>query len=104
MAENKPQNTPQTEERELTEKEIGEQRQIKRKKLEELREMGRDPYLVETFDVSAHSADIKDNFEAMEDQEVRVAGRIMAFRRMGKVAFVDMQDKQGFGQIGRAHV
>ena len=89
----------QAEERELTEKEIGEQRQIKRKKLEELRAMGRDPYLEETFDVSAHSGDIKDNFEAMEDQEVRVAGRIMAFRRMGKVAFVDMQDKQGRIQI-----
>ena len=89
----------QAEERELTEKEIGEQRQIKRKKLEELRAMGRDPYLEETFDVSAHSGDIKDNFDAMEDQEVRVAGRIMAFRRMGKVAFVDLQDKQGRIQI-----
>jgi len=86
-------------ERELTEKEIGEQRQIKRKKLEELRAMGRDPYREETFDVTAWSKDIKDNFEAMEDQEVRVAGRIMAFRRMGKVAFVDMQDKQGRIQI-----
>ena len=98
MADNKPQNNP-AEERELTEKEIGEQRQVKRKKLEELREMGRDPYREETYDVSAHSGDIKDNFEAMEDQEVRVAGRIMAFRRMGKVAFVDLQDKQGRIQI-----
>ena len=99
MADN--QNNPQVpaEERELTEKEIGEQRQIKRKKLEELREMGRDPYLEETFDVTAWSKDIKDNFDAMEDQEVRVAGRIMAFRRMGKVAFVDLQDKQGRIQI-----
>ena len=86
-------------EQELTEKEIGEQRQIKRKKLEELRAMGRDPYREETFDVTAWSKDIKDNFEAMEDQEVRVAGRIMAFRRTGKVAFVDMQDKQGRIQI-----
>ena len=89
-------------ERELTEKEIGEQRQIKRKKLEELRAMGRDPYREETFDVTAWSKDIKDNFEAMEDQEVRVAGRIMAFRRMGKVAFVDMQDKQGRIRTSRA--
>ena len=99
MADN--QNNPQVpaEERELTEKEIGEQRQIKRKKLEELREMGRDPYLEETFDVTAWSKDIKDNFDAMEDQEVRVAGRIMAFRRMGKVAFVDLQDKQGRIQV-----
>ena len=86
-------------ERELTEKEIGEQRQIKRKKLEELRAMGRDPYREETFDVTAWSKDIKDNFDAMEDQEGRVAGRIMACRRMGKVAFVDMQDKQGRIQI-----
>ncbi|MBP3897965.1 MAG: lysine--tRNA ligase [Mogibacterium sp.] len=78
---------------------MGEQRQIKRKKLEELREMGRDPFREETFDVTAHSADIKETFDAMEDQEVRVAGRIMAFRRMGKVAFVDMQDKQGRIQI-----
>ena len=92
-------NPNQAEERELTEKEIGEQRQIKRKKLEELRAMGRDPYLEETFDVSAHSGDIKDNFDAMEDQEVRAAGRIMAFRRMGKVAFVDMQDVQGRIQV-----
>ena len=102
MSENKPQNNNaagQAEERELTEKEIGEQRQIKRKKLEELRAAGRDPYLEETFDVSAHSGDIKENFEAMEDQDVRVAGRIMAFRRMGKVAFVDMQDKQGRIQV-----
>ena len=81
MADNN-QNKPQApvEERELTEKEIGEQRQIKRKKLEELREMGRDPYLEETFDVSAWSKDIKDNFEAMEDQEVRVAGRTTSSR------------------------
>ncbi len=99
MSENNANPNPQAEERELTEKEIGEQRQIKRKKLEELREMGRDPFREETFDVTAHSADIKETFDAMEDQEVRVAGRIMAFRRMGKVAFVDMQDKQGRIQI-----
>ena len=99
MADNQNKSQVPAEERELTEKEIGEQRQIKRKKLEELREMGRDPYLEETFDVTAWSKDIKDNFDAMEDQEVRVAGRIMAFRRMGKVAFVDLQDKQGRIQV-----
>lgn len=89
----------QIEEQELTETEINEQRQNKRKKLDELRAIGRDPYVAETYDVSAHSKDIKDNFDAMEDEEVRVAGRIMAFRRMGKVAFVDLQDKQGRIQI-----
>ena len=88
-----------SEERELTEKEIGEQRQNKRNKLKELCEQGRNPYKVETYDVGAHSKDIKDNFDAMEDEEVKIAGRIMAFRRMGKVAFVDLQDKQGRIQV-----
>ena len=99
MAENRLQEKAEAEVRELSEKEIGEQRQVKRKKLEELREAGRDPYLVETYDVTAHSGDIRDDFEMMEDQEVRIAGRIMAFRRMGKVAFVDLQDKQGRIQV-----
>jgi len=99
MAESRLHEKDEAEVRELSEKEIGEQRQVKRKKLEELREMGRDPYLVETFDVTAHSKDIRDDFEAMEDQEVRIAGRIMAFRRMGKVAFVDLQDRQGRIQV-----
>ena len=87
------------EERELTAKEINEQRQIKRDKLEELRAMGRDPFVHETWDVTAHSRDIRDNFESLEEQPVSVAGRIMAKRRMGKVAFVDLQDKQGRIQI-----
>lgn len=87
------------EERELTAKEINEQRQIKRDKLEELRAMGRDPFVHEIWDVTAHSRDIRDNFESLEEQPVSVAGRIMAKRRMGKVAFVDLQDKQGRIQI-----
>lgn len=87
------------EERELTAKEINEQRQIKRDKLEELRAMGRDPFVHETWDVTANSRDIRDNFESLEEQPVSVAGRIMAKRRMGKVAFVDLQDKQGRIQI-----
>lgn len=87
------------EERELTANEINEQRQIKRDKLKALREMGRDPYVEETYNVTAHSGDIKENFEAIEEQEVSVAGRVMAFRRMGKVAFIDMQDKQGRIQL-----
>ena len=65
MAENRLQEKIEDEVRELSEKEIGEQRKIKRKKLEELRAAGRDPNLVETFDVTAHSKDIKDDFEAM---------------------------------------
>lgn len=80
---------------ELSEENLSEQRQIRREKLKKLQEAGRNPFLHETWDVTAHSMDIKDNFFAMEDQEVSCAGRIMAFRRMGKMAFVDIQDKQG---------
>ena len=80
---------------ELTEEKLNEQRQIRREKLKKHQEAGRNPFLQETWDVTAHSKDIKDNFDAMEDQEVSCAGRIMAFRRMGKMAFIDIQDKQG---------
>jgi lysyl-tRNA synthetase class 2 len=79
----------------LTEEDITEQRQIRRQKLRDLREMGRDPYVQETYDVTAHSRDIKENFEAMEDEEVSIAGRMMSKRVMGKAAFFDVQDKQG---------
>ncbi len=74
---------------------LNEQRQIRREKLKELREAGRDPFLKETWDVTAHSRDIRENFEAMEDVEVSVSGRIMSKRVMGKAAFFDLQDKQG---------
>ncbi|MDO4396049.1 MAG: lysine--tRNA ligase [Clostridia bacterium] len=80
---------------ELTEEKIGEQRQIRRDKLKKLQEAGRNPFLHETWNVTAHSMDIKDNFDAMEDEEVSCAGRIMAFRQMGKASFIDIQDKQG---------
>lgn len=80
---------------ELTEENINEQRQIRRNKLKELQNAGRNPFLVENWDVTAHSVDIKENFEALEDEEVSCAGRIMAFRHMGKASFIDIQDKQG---------
>ena len=89
---------PEVEE-EVTEEQLSEQRVIRREKLKALQEAGRNPFLHETWDVTAHSMDIKNNFEAMEDQEVSVAGRIMAFRHMGKASFVDIQDKQGRIQL-----
>lgn len=82
---------PQSEE----EMDLGEQRQIRREKLAKLQEMGRNPYLVETWDVKNHSKDIKDHFEETEGKQVVMAGRIMAKRRMGKASFIDIQDKQG---------
>ena len=80
---------------ELTEESLNELRKIRRDKLKALQEAGRNPFLIEKWDVTAHSMDIRDNFDAMEDQEVSCAGRIMAFRNMGKASFIDIQDKQG---------
>ena len=84
---------PETEE--LTEENLSEQRRIRREKLKKLQEADRNPFVHETWNVTAHSMDIKENFDAMEDQEVSCAGRIMAFRNMGKASFIDIQDKQG---------
>lgn len=80
---------------EISEEGLNELRQIRRDKLKKLQEMGRNPFLVETWDVKNHSMDIKDNFEQMEGQGVSCAGRIMAKRQMGKASFIDIQDKQG---------
>lgn len=80
---------------EITEESLNELRQIRREKLKKLQEMGRNPFLVETYDVKNHSKDIKDNFDEMEGKEVSCAGRIMAKRQMGKASFIDIQDKQG---------
>lgn len=84
---------PESEEN--TEENLNELRRIRREKLKALQEAGRNPFLEEKWEVTAHSMDIKENFDAMEDQEVSCAGRIMAFRNMGKASFIDIQDKQG---------
>ena len=60
-----------------------------------MQDADRNPFVVEKWDVTAHSKDIKENFDAMEDQEVSIAGRIMSKRIMGKAGFIDVQDKQG---------
>ncbi|MDD5921617.1 MAG: lysine--tRNA ligase [Eubacteriales bacterium] len=95
MSNETPDNGVRSDETVLSEEELSEQRQIRRNKLKDLQDAGRNPYLQETWDVTAHSADIKENFEAMEGEEVSVAGRIMTKRVMGKAAFFDIQDKQG---------
>ena len=86
---------PEVEVEELSEEKLSEQRLIRREKLKKLQEAGRNPYLHETWDVTAHSMDIKDNFDAMEEQPVSCAGRIMAFRVMGKASFCNVQDLKG---------
>ncbi len=79
--------------------ELNELLQIRRDKLKALQEEGRDPFTITRFEVSHHAQDIKDNFDAMEGTVVRVAGRLMSKRGMGKVSFCDLQDKSGRIQL-----
>ncbi len=93
---NKKNNIENTEEeRELTGEELNEMRQIRREKLKKLQEMGRNPFLVEYWDIKNYSQSIKDDFDNMEGKEVVCAGRIMAKRNMGKASFIDIQDNEG---------
>lgn len=84
---------------EISEEELNEQRQIRREKLKKLQEAGRNPFLVEKWDVTNHSQSIKEDFDNMEGKEVSIAGRIMAKRDMGKASFIDIQDKEGRIQV-----
>ncbi len=73
--------------------------QIRRDKLKELRESGNDPFQVTRFVWDHTSAQIKADFEALEGKPVRVAGRLMSKRGMGKVSFCDLQDRDGRIQL-----
>ena len=72
---------------------------IRREKLEQLKEMGRNPFEILKYDQTHHSKDIKGNFEEMEGKDVSIAGRIMSFRDMGKASFCDIQDRYGKIQV-----
>ena len=78
---------------------VSEQAQIRREKLEALRAEGRDPFVLTKFDFNTNSVAIKSDFEAMEGKTVRVAGRLMSKRGMGKVSFCDLQDTAGRIQL-----
>ncbi|MBK5261437.1 MAG: lysine--tRNA ligase, partial [Peptostreptococcaceae bacterium] len=80
---------------EFSEEKLNEQRLIRRDKLKKLQEMGRNPFLIEEWNVDAHSMNIKNNYNAFEGKTVTCAGRIMANRHMGKASFIDIQDKMG---------
>ena len=93
MAEERNQNTASAEQ------DLSEILQVRRDKLAALRAEGRDPFQETKFDVTHHAQDIKDNFDALEGSEVRIAGRLMSKRGMGKVSFCDLQDKSGRIQL-----
>ena len=68
---------------------------VRREKLQELQDSGRNPFQITKYDVTAHSREIKEHFEEMEGKNVRVAGRIMSKRIMGKASFCNLQDLEG---------
>ena len=81
------------------EMDLGEQTRVRREKLAELQAAGEDPFQLTRFDWDATSRQIKENFDAMEGKPVKIAGRLMSKRGMGKVSFCDLQDKDGRIQL-----
>ena len=74
---------------------LNELLRVRREKLAQLQADGKDPFQITKYDVTHHSTEIKDNFEEMEGKTVRIAGRMMAKRVMGKASFCNVQDLKG---------
>ena len=74
---------------------LHEQQRIRREKLQALQESGTDPFMHVTYEVTAYSQDIHNNFDKLEGKNASIAGRLMTKRVMGKASFIDIQDKDG---------
>ena len=77
------------------EQDLGQLLKVRREKLAALQEKGKDPFQIMKYDVTHHSADVKEQFTEMEGKQVSVAGRIMSKRIMGKASFCNIQDLKG---------
>ena len=91
--------TPEEMQNQQTVTDLSEQEQIRREKLQKLVEAGNDPYTITRYDRTHTSQQILDNYDALENQEVCIAGRMMARRIMGKASFAHLQDNDGKIQI-----
>ncbi|MDH6354918.1 lysyl-tRNA synthetase class 2 [Dysgonomonas sp. PH5-45] len=80
---------------------LSEQEIIRRQSLDEMRQMGIDPYPAALYPTNAYSTEIKENFsdDALEKRQVTIAGRIMSRRIMGKASFMELQDSEGRVQV-----
>lgn len=78
---------------------IKELLKIRRDKLKYLQENGRDPYTITTCDRNITAEEVRNNFENLENKDVKIAGRIMSWRDMGKAAFLDIYDRSGRIQV-----
>ena len=81
------------------EQDLSQQSKVRWEKLAALQAEGKDPFQITRFDWDHTSAQIKENFDALEGQPVKVAGRLMSKRGMGKVSFCDLQDRDGRIQL-----
>ncbi len=81
------------------EQNLSEILKIRREKLSALQAEGKDPFTQTKYEVTAHTQEIKDRFDELENTEVSIAGRLMSKRGMGKVSFCDLQDLQGRIQL-----
>ena len=78
---------------------LSEQEQVRRAKLQKLVDEGKDPFVKTLFDVTAHSDEIKNNYDSLEGKEVAIAGRLMSRRIMGKASFTHIADRNGEIQV-----
>lgn len=95
MSENKPQQNNGA----ASEQDINELLQVRRNKLADLQARGKDPFQVMKYNVTHHSAEVKESFEQLENKEVSIAGRMMSRRIMGKASFCHIQDLKGTIQV-----
>ena len=84
---------------EQPQQDLSQQTKVRREKLAALQAAGQDPFQITRFDWDHTSQQIKDDFDALEGQPVKVAGRLMSKRGMGKVSFCDLQDRDGRIQL-----
>ena len=77
------------------EQDLNQLRKVRREKLAELQQNGKDPFVITKYDQTHHSQEIKDNFDELEGKTVSIAGRMMSKRVMGKASFCNVQDLKG---------
>ena len=77
------------------EPDLNQLRKVRREKLAELQQNGKDPFVITKYDQTHHSQEIKDNYEELEGKQVSIAGRMMSKRVMGKASFCNVQDLKG---------
>ena len=79
----------------VQEQDVNQLRKVRREKLADLQSNGKNPFEITKYDVTCHAQDVKDNYEEMEGKHVKLAGRVMQKRVMGKASFCNILDQSG---------